>query len=85
MSPIISVGVFNDYDKICNELESLHSLISSSSIYLGEKGSVIYMVKKDNDSSNKDEVLSIFKIHTLEYLLLKTMRQKLLQNINGKF
>jgi hypothetical protein len=56
-------------------MESTFKEVAKSPISQDEEGNVLYFVKKGSD--NKDQVLSLAKLKTLEYRLFRKMREKL--------
>ena len=55
-------------------MESTFKEVAKSPISQDEEGNVLYFVKKGSD--NKDQVLSLAKLKTLEYRLFRKMREK---------
>ena len=41
------------------------------------------MIKRDKEEAKKDEVISLSKLKTLEYILFRKMREKLRNYVNG--
>jgi len=72
-----SLGVFTDYDKMCDVLCTAFKDVSKSEIAEDEEGNVLYFVKKDPKGEQPDQVLSLAKLKTLEYRLFRKMREKL--------
>ena len=72
-----SVGLYSDFESLCNGLEGLFRDIAKGTIRDDEEGSVAYIVKRDKDSVEKDTVLSLAKLKTIEYRLFRKMREKL--------
>jgi hypothetical protein len=74
---INSMGLYNDYDHMCDDLQSEFERVSGLSIRDEEEGMVIYFVLRHKEDSQLDEVLSLGKLKTLEYRLFRKMREKL--------
>lgn len=72
---ISSLGVFNNYGALCDQLEHTFKEVAKSTIAQDEEGNVLYFIKKDPNA--KDMVLSLAKLKTLEYRLFRKMREKL--------
>lgn len=71
------LGVYSDYDKLCDDLEKEYVKVSGKSIRDEEEGAVLYMVKRHKEEPKHDEILSLSKFKTLEYRLFRKMREKL--------
>jgi hypothetical protein len=71
---IESLGLYDNYDSLCNGLYNIFRDVAKSKITEEEEGSVLYFVKRGGD---KDEVLSMCKLKTIEYRLFRKMREKL--------
>lgn len=69
-----SLGLFNNYDSLCNGLYNIFRDVAKSKIIEEEEGSVLYFIKRGIE---KDEVLSMCKLKTVEYRLFRKMREKL--------
>lgn len=76
MVHIDSLGVFDNFNALCDNLEVTFKNVAKSSIAQDEEGNVIYFIKKDL-KSQKEEVLCLAKLKTLEYRLFRKMREKL--------
>lgn len=76
MVHIDSLGAFDNFNSLCDNLEVTFKNVAKSSIAQDEEGNVIYFIKKDA-KSKKEEVLSLAKLKTLEYRLFRKMREKL--------
>lgn len=76
MVHIDSLGVFDNFNNLCDNLEVTFKNVAKSSIAQDEEGNVIYFIKRDL-KSQKEEVLSLAKLKTLEYRLFRKMREKL--------
>ena len=74
---INSMGLYNDYDHMCDDLQSEFERVSGLSISEEEEGMVIYFVLRHREDAQLDEVLSLGKLKTLEYRLFRKMREKL--------
>ena len=74
---IETLGVYNDYDKLCDDLEKEYVRVAGMSISEEEEGAVLYMVVRHKDNPAKDDILSLSKFKTLEYRLFRKMREKL--------
>jgi hypothetical protein len=72
-----SLGVYSDYDRMCDDLEREFVRVSGMTIREEEEGAVLYLLKRHKESANKDEVLCLSKFKTLEYRLFRKMREKL--------
>lgn len=57
------------------ELVKMYDEVASSSIEVGEEGSVLYIVKNNQDGSQV--INSVCKLKTLEYRILRKLREKL--------
>lgn len=79
---IDSMGLYNDYDHLCDDLQLEFEKVSGLSIQVEEEGAVIYFVLRHNEDSGKDQVLSLGKLKTLEYRLFRKMREKLRNYVN---
>ncbi|CDW83198.1 UNKNOWN [Stylonychia lemnae] len=75
---IQSLGLFDNYKTLCDGLYQSFKDISKSKLVDEEEGSVLYFIKhhKSGDE-NKDKVMSLAKIKTLEYRAFRKMREKL--------
>ena len=73
----LSLGLFDDYDTMCNTLCTVFKDVSKSEIAKDEEGNVLYFIKRSKEGSSKDQVLSLTKLKTLEYRLFRKMREKL--------
>ena len=80
---IDSMGLYNDYDHLCDDLQLEFEKVSGLSIREEEEGAVIYFVLRHNEDSTKDQVISLGKLKTLEYRLFRKMREKLRNFVNG--
>ena len=74
---IKQLGIYSDFDKMCDDIEKEFRIVASQSIEQEEEGAVLYIVKRDSKESNYDEVLSLSKLKTLEYRIFRKMREKL--------
>lgn len=72
-----SMGVYSDYDKMCDDLVQEYNNVARQSIQNEEEGAVLYMIKRDKEDSRYDDILSLSKLKTLEYRLFRKMREKL--------
>jgi len=73
---IKSLGTFDNYGVLCDQLEQTFKDVAKSSIAQDEEGNVLYFIKKDKDTG-KETTLSLAKLKTLEYRLFRKMREKL--------
>lgn len=82
---IQSLGMFNDYDNLCNSLCKIFQDVAKSEIAKEEEGNVLYLLRKGENDANgaPDQVLSLTKLKTLEYRLFRKMREKL-RNFHAK-
>ena len=71
------IGIYTDYDRMCDDLEKEYVKVSGKSIREEEEGAVLYMVKRHREDPTKDEILSLSKFKTLEYRLFRKIREKL--------
>lgn len=72
--------MFTSYEQICDKLETVYRDVAASPIATDEEGNVLYFIKCDNehpDDADKQQVLSLAKLKTLEYRLFRKMREKL--------
>lgn len=72
---IQSLGLFTNYETMCNVLCKTFKDVAKSEIAQDEEGNVLYLVKRT--PQGKSEVLSLTKLKTLEYRLFRKMREKL--------
>lgn len=73
----MSLGLFDDYDTMCNTLCKTFKDVAKSEIAKDEEGNVLYFIKRAKEGPLKDQVLSLSKLKTLEYRLFRKMREKL--------
>lgn len=73
---IKSLGTFENYGVLCDQLEKTFKDVAKSSIAQDEEGNVLYFIKKDKETG-KESTLSLSKLKTLEYRLFRKMREKL--------
>jgi hypothetical protein len=73
---IKSLGTFDNYGVLCDQLEQTFKDVAKSSIAQDEEGNVLYFIKNDKDTG-KETTLSLAKLKTLEYRLFRKMREKL--------
>jgi hypothetical protein len=81
---ISSLGVYNDYDHLMDDLQTEFERVSGLSIREEEEGAVIYFVLRHREESARDQVLSLGKLKTLEYRLFRKMREKLRNYVSGR-
>lgn len=77
---IQSLGVYTQFNEMCDSLEKVFRDVASSPIASDEEGNVIYLVERDPkapDDPTKQRTLSLAKLKTLEYRLFRKMREKL--------
>lgn len=74
---IESVGLFQDYDSLCNGIYKTYRDVAKSKIVDEEEGSVLYLIKRSKNGPSQDKVLSLAKLKTLEYRIFRKMREKL--------
>lgn len=72
-----TIGLYNNFDVLCDGLYRNFIDVSKSRIAEDEEGSVLYLIKRDKKNPERDTVLSLFKLKTLEYRLFRKMREKL--------
>lgn len=51
---IDTMGLYNDYDHLCDDLQREFELVSGLSIREEEEGAVVYFVLRHSEDSNKD-------------------------------
>ena len=68
-------GTFTTYDELCDKLLNLYKDVAESSIHSEEEGSVLYFI--GNFQTLSEKVLSLCKLKTLEYRVLRKLREKL--------
>lgn len=68
-------GSFTSYDDLCDKLLNLYKEVAESSIHSEEEGSVLYFI--GNFQTPSEKVLSLCKLKTLEYRVLRKLREKL--------
>ena len=68
-------GTYNDYDSLCDRLFELYKVVAESSIHSEEEGSVLYFIA--NYQNDREKVLSLCKLKTLEYRVFRKLREKL--------
>jgi len=73
---IQSLGTFDNYGDLCDQMEKTFKDVAKSTIAQDEEGNVLYFIRKTNDSNDRDRVLSLAKLKTLEYRLFRKMREK---------
>lgn len=86
-----TLGLFDDYDELCEELYQSYLDTAVASIKEEEEGAVLYLVRragtpsKTSASSTEsgDRVLALTKLKTLEYRLFRKMREKLRNSFSG--
>jgi hypothetical protein len=82
------VGVFTDYDQMCDSVADFFKKISKSAISEEEEGSVLYFIKRTEDAVD-EKVLSLCKLKTLEYRIFRKLREKMRNYVKayeeGKF
>jgi hypothetical protein len=71
------IGRFNNYTKLCYELETLYKYVAEASIVEEEEGSVLYFVQRDEKNHSNDQVINLAKLKTLEYRVYRKLREKL--------
>ena len=71
-----SLGLFRDYESLCNALYQAFRNVAKSTIAEDEEGSVLYLVKR-SDNASEDRVLSLAKLKTLESRIFRKIREKL--------
>ena len=71
----MDLGIFDDWISLNKSLKQIYIDVAQSSIDSEEEGSVLYMIKVDDD--NKEETLSLCKLKTLEYRIYRKLREKL--------
>lgn len=68
-------GTFSSYDALCDRLQELYREVAEASIHSEEEGSVLYFIGDYQKPTEK--VLSLCKLKTLEYRVLRKLREKL--------
>jgi hypothetical protein len=71
------VGVYDNFDDLCDNMAYTFEDIASAKISDYEEGAVLYLVKRDTKFKEMDEVLSLCKLKTLEYRIFRKIREKL--------
>jgi hypothetical protein len=79
-----SSGIYSTFNDLCDGLYQTFRDIAKSKIIEEEEGSVLYLIKRDKEGPEKDKVLSLCKLKTLEYRLFRKMREKLRNYFRGK-
>jgi hypothetical protein len=79
---ISSIGVYSDFDKMCDDIQEEFRNVAMQTIQNEEEGAVLYFIKRDKDDPKRDDVLSLGKLKTLEYRLFRKMREKLRNYMN---
>ena len=74
---IESMGLYNDYDHLCDDLQTEFERVSGLSIREEEEGTVMYFVQRHCEDAAQDSVVALGKLKTLEYRLFRKMREKL--------
>ena len=69
------MGVYSDWQSLNRALKDIYLNVAETEIDVEEEGSVIYLVRRDEDG--KEETLSLSKLKTLEYRLYRKLREKL--------
>ena len=77
MVHIQSLGKFNNFGQLSDQLEKTFKDVAKSSIAQDEEGNVLYFIKKAKGANERDQTLSLAKLKTLEYRLFRKMREKL--------
>ena len=72
-----SLGQFTNYSEMTDALCKVFKDVAKSEIAKDEEGNVLYFIKRAKEGSEKDKVLSLAKLKTLEYRLFRKMREKL--------
>ena len=73
-----SLGLFTDFESLCNVIYKTFRDIAKGKIVEEEEGSVLYLIKRDKSGDiSQDKVLSLAKLKTLEYRIFRKMREKL--------
>lgn len=81
---IARVGLYKDYDRLCDDLCSEYKEVQSLSIQAREEGEVLYFVKRVKGKGKNDRVLGLCKLKTLEYRLFRKIREKMRNFIESK-
>lgn len=71
------LGVYSDYDRLCDDLLTAFMNVAKDTIQNEEEGAVLYLVKRDREDPKQDDIISLAKLKTLEYRLFRKMREKL--------
>ena len=79
-----TMGVYTNYDQLCDDLEKEYAEISASTIAHAEEGVVIYFIKRDKEQPARDDILSLTKLKTLEYRIFRKLREKLRNYVSMK-
>ena len=75
--PTQTYGPFSDYIDLCDSLVQIHDEVYSRSLASTEEGVVLYFVQKAS-KGRPEAVISVAKIKSAEYLVLKLLRNTLL-------
>ena len=71
INPFIQIGETNDFDELCDILESYHKTCSTGRMSEFSTSNMIYLTKRrSRDGLGQDRVLSISEIENLEYKIL---------------
>ena len=76
------LGCFNNYSKLCYEIETLFKYVAEASIIDEEEGSVLYFVQRDEKNPKNDKVIVLCKLKTLEYRVYRKLREKLKTHVS---
>ena len=72
---IQSLGIYSNYDSMCDQLCKTFKDVAKSEIAKDEEGNVLYLIARSENRHPR--VLSLAKLKTLEYRLFRKMREKL--------
>ena len=76
---IKTLGMYDDYDTMCDNLCRVFKDVAKSEIAQEEEGNVLYFIKRpaNEEDEESSQILSLCKLKTLEYRLFRKMREKL--------
>jgi hypothetical protein len=52
--PLQSLGLYSDFDKLCDDVEKEFRIVAAQTIEEEEEGAVLYMVRRDREDARKD-------------------------------
>jgi len=78
------LGRYDNYSKLCFDIETLFKHVAEASIVEEEEGSVLYLMQRDERNSENDKPIVLCKLKTLEYRVYRKLREKLKTHISYK-